>query len=92
MQLHHVQLEYELREKLILLRQSALSAAGDAKRLWELLLRSLPAFTTLFRHTLIALGESVPESQRSALQAAFLAHSVRALPRSCSRSTFAKVN
>lgn len=68
MQLHHVQLEYELREKLILLRQSALSAAGDAKRLWELLLRSLPAFTTLFRHTLIALGESVPESQRSALQ------------------------
>jgi hypothetical protein len=69
MHLHKVQLEYELREKLILLRQSAMPAAGDSKRLWELLLRSLPAFTTLFRHTLIAFGEPVPESKRSALQA-----------------------
>jgi hypothetical protein len=69
MHLHNIQLEYELREKLILLRQSSLTAAGDPKRLWELLLRSLPAFTTLFRHTLIALKEPVPESNRPALQA-----------------------
>jgi hypothetical protein len=69
MRLHNAQLEYELREKLILLRQSALPAAGNSKRLWELLLRSLPAFTTLFRHALIALGEPVPESIRAALQA-----------------------
>jgi hypothetical protein len=69
MHLHNTQLEYELREKLILLRQSSLTAAADPKRLWELLLRSLPAFTTLFRHTLIALKEPVPESNRSALQA-----------------------
>jgi hypothetical protein len=69
MHLHNAQLEYELREKLILLRQSSLAAASDPKRLWELLLRSLPAFTTLFRHTLIALKEPVPQSNRPALQA-----------------------
>jgi hypothetical protein len=69
MHLHNAQLEYELREKMILLRQSTFPAAGNSQRMWELLLRSLPAFTTLFRHTLIALGEPAPESKRSALQA-----------------------
>src|ERR1017187_10448875 len=49
MHLHRAQLEYELREKLILLRQQMLLAAGNKQRLWEILLRSLPAFTTLFR-------------------------------------------
>jgi hypothetical protein len=68
MHLHNAQVEYELREKLILLRESALLAANHSKRLWEVLLRSLPAFTTLFRHTLIALGDPVPECGRPALQ------------------------
>jgi len=68
MHLHRAQLAYELREKLILLRQQALQAAGD-KQLRELLLRSWPAFTTLFRHTLITLGKPVPETQREALRA-----------------------
>lgn len=65
---HRRQVEYELREKLIVLRESAVLAANDEKRLWDLLLSSLPSFTTLFRHTLIALGDPVPESKRSALQ------------------------
>jgi hypothetical protein len=69
MHLHKLQVEYELREKLILLRESALLAANQPKRLWEVLLRSLPAFTTLFRHALIALGDPLPESRRSALPA-----------------------
>jgi hypothetical protein len=69
MNLHRAQVEYELREKLILLREHALLAAGDRKRLWDVLLHSLPAFTTLFRHTLIALGDPAPDSQRAALQA-----------------------
>lgn len=66
---HRAQVEYELREKLILLREHVLAGAGNQKRLWELLLRSLPSFTTLFRHALIALGDPAPDSKRAALQA-----------------------
>ena len=65
---HRMQLEYELREKVILLRQGLLAAAGDAARMWELLLRSLPAFTTLFRHALLELGEPATASKREAVQ------------------------
>ncbi len=68
MHLHRVQLEYELREKVILLRQHLLSAAGNKNRLWELLLGSLSAFTTLFRHALIALGDTAPPSKREAIR------------------------
>ena len=62
MHLHRVQLEYELREKTILLRQQLLLHSGRPRELWELLLRSLPAFTTLFRHALIACGDPAPQS------------------------------
>jgi len=53
---HRVQLEYELREKTILLRQGLLRGGGNVDAIWELLLRSLPAFATLFRHALLELG------------------------------------
>jgi predicted nucleotidyltransferase len=69
MHLHRAQLEYELREKLILLRQRLLLDAGDEKRTWDLLLRSLSAFTTLFRHALIAQGLTVPATRRNAVKA-----------------------
>jgi hypothetical protein len=69
MHLHRAQLEYELREKLILLRGRFLPAAGNTKQLWELLLGSLSTFTTLFRHGLIALGDTPPKSKRDAVQA-----------------------
>lgn len=69
MRQHRAQLEYELREKLILLRQRLLLAANDEKRTWELLLRSLSAFTTLFRHALIAQGQAVPATRREAVKA-----------------------
>ncbi len=69
MHLHRTQLEYELREKVILLRERFLLASRSERSLWELLLSSLPAFTTLFRHTLIALGESAPAARRDAIQA-----------------------
>ncbi len=48
--LHRVQVEYELREKLILLRQHVLVADGKDSRLWDILLHSVPSFATLFRH------------------------------------------
>ena len=67
--LHRAQVEYELREKTILLRQRLLMAAGNAEAKWELLLRSLPAFGTLFRHALIALGEAGAGSKRDAAAA-----------------------
>jgi hypothetical protein len=67
MRLHRVQVEYELREKLVLLRQTALMAASDDKRLWEILTRSAPSFVTLFRHALIALGEAEPSTKREAV-------------------------
>src|SRR5256886_7398383 len=55
--LHRSQLEYELREKLFLLRQNILVAGTREKDLWEVMLNSLSSFTTLFRHVLIELGE-----------------------------------
>ena len=69
MHLHRVQVEYELREKLILLRQQMLLAAGNNSRLWDLLLHSVPSFGTLFRHALIALGDSSHLGKREAVQA-----------------------
>ncbi len=69
MRLHRAQVEYELREKTILLRQRLLAVASNADAKWELLLRSLPAFGTLFRHTLIALGDAGPGSKREAAAA-----------------------
>ncbi len=68
MHLHRAQLEYELREKLILLRQRLLLAANDEKRTWDLIVRSLPAFTTLFRHAIIAQGQPVPATKRESVK------------------------
>ncbi len=69
MHVHRVQVEYELREKLILLRQQVLLASENDSRLWELMQRSVPSFATLFRHALIALGDQAPTGKREALQA-----------------------
>lgn len=57
MRLHRAQLEYELREKTILLRQHLLILGSNEAGKWDLLLRSLSTFGTLFRHALIALGD-----------------------------------
>jgi hypothetical protein len=67
--LHRVQVEYELREKLVLLRQHLLLAAGNDARMWELLTRSVSSFATLFRHALIVLGNNPPLGKREAVQA-----------------------
>jgi hypothetical protein len=66
--LHRVQVEYELREKTLLLRQEFLLASGRDKALWELMLHSLPSFLTLFRHALIAIGKSSTRARREAVQ------------------------
>lgn len=69
MDLHRVQVEYELREKLILLRQHILVVSENEGRLWELLLRSAPSFATLFWHALIALGDTSQGRRRDAVKA-----------------------
>jgi len=69
MHLHRAQLEYELREKTILLRERVLLASGNQKHLWELLLGSFSTFATLFRHALIAMGEAPPKAKRETMQA-----------------------
>src|SRR5215472_3405129 len=69
MDMHRVQVEYELREKLILLRQHLLISANNESRLWELVLHSAPSFSTLFRHALITLGDSKSTTRRDAVTA-----------------------
>ena len=69
MHLHRVQVEYELREKLVLLRQHVLIAADSNPRLWDVLLHSVPSFATLFRHALIALGGNPAPGRADAVQA-----------------------
>jgi hypothetical protein len=68
MHFHRAQVEYELREKTILLRERLL-AGPNKKQMWEVLRGSLPTFVTLFRHSLIALGQTPPESKRETIQA-----------------------
>jgi len=69
MRWHRAQVEYELREKTIVLRQQLLTVSRNDEAKWELLLRSLPAFGTLFRHALIALGDAGAASKREAVMA-----------------------
>ncbi len=67
--LHRLQVEYELREKLALLRQHVLLASGNDSRMWELLTRSVSSFATLFRHALMVLGHEAPIGKRQAIKA-----------------------
>jgi hypothetical protein len=68
MKFHRAQVEYELREKTILLRQHLLAVAGKESEKWNLLLRSVPAFGTLAKHALIAAGEHSASSKREAVE------------------------
>lgn len=68
MDLHRVQVEYELREKLVLLRQHVLLASESESRMWDILQRSVPSLLTLFRHALITLGNEAPATRREAVQ------------------------
>ena len=58
MHLHRSQLEYELREKLFLLRQHIMLAGAKETQLWDVMLQSLSSFTTLFRHVLVEMGKA----------------------------------
>jgi len=65
---HPMQVEYELREKLSLLRQHLLLASGNDSRMWELLTRSVSSFVTLFRHALMVSGHEPPPGKRETVK------------------------
>jgi predicted nucleotidyltransferase len=67
--LHRAQVEYELREKLALLRRHLLLASGNDARMWGLLTQSISSFVTLFRHALMVLGQEAPLGKRDAVEA-----------------------
>jgi hypothetical protein len=67
---HRVQVEHELRAKLLALRQRYLGIHRDRKAVLGLLVDSLPSFSALFRHALILAGEQAPLRKREILERA----------------------
>ena len=63
-----LQAERELRAKLLHLHQGMLMGAGDPGRLGELLVRSLPSFTTYLRAALRLAGEPVPAGSAEVIE------------------------
>ena len=64
---HRFQLEYEIREKLVLLRQHLLLAGQNEQQLWDVMLHSLSSFTTLIRHVLVEQGQRGRKHSREAV-------------------------
>lgn len=69
MELHRVEVERELRTNVIRLRELYLAAGTDPKKHLALMSESLSSFATLFRHSLIALGQPAPETKREIFSA-----------------------
>ncbi len=67
MNLHRLQVERELRNKTLRLRQIYLSHPGGSRKTLELMTASISSFAALFRHALIALGEAAEASKRGAI-------------------------
>lgn len=67
MDLHRLQVERELRNNTLRLRQHYLRHPADARKTLELMTSSISTFAALFRHALIALGEEQPPTKRAAM-------------------------
>jgi hypothetical protein len=67
LRLHRHQIERELHTNWLRLRQRILTIPNGPQHL-ELMLASISTFTTLFRHTLIAMNEPAPERNREAIE------------------------
>ncbi|MBT8041748.1 MAG: nucleotidyltransferase domain-containing protein [Pontiella sp.] len=63
-----LQIEHELRGKLIQLRQSYLLTQGKSKAVANLMIESLSTFLVLFRASLRLFGEDVPRKKLEALE------------------------
>jgi predicted nucleotidyltransferase len=65
MNLHRLQVERELRNNTLRLRQLYLRHPADSGKTLELMTSSISTFAALFRHALIALGEDPPKTKRT---------------------------
>ncbi|MBL7016794.1 MAG: nucleotidyltransferase domain-containing protein [Kiritimatiellales bacterium] len=63
-----LQIEHELRGNLIQLRQQYLLAAGNAKEVCNLMVRSLSSFLVLFRASLRLFSSDIPQKKFQALE------------------------
>lgn len=61
-----MQLEREVKSKLLHLRENFLSEAGDRDSLLKLLRQTLPAFNSMFEALLYLNGQKIPEHRREA--------------------------
>jgi hypothetical protein len=64
---HRLQVERELRNNTLRLRQHYLKHPADSRKTLELMTSSISSFAALFRHALIALGENPPPTKRSTM-------------------------
>ncbi|MGH9466008.1 MAG: hypothetical protein ACRD1Y_01510 [Terriglobales bacterium] len=69
-ELHRLQVEHDLRSRLLRLRGSYMSLGRDAKALEALMLDSVSSFVTLLRHALAAVGEPLQVDKAKVLAAA----------------------
>ncbi len=67
MRLHRIEVERELAQALVRLRQHYLAAGQSRRAERRLLLASVSTFTVLFRHALLALGEPMARDRRQAI-------------------------
>ena len=65
---HSIQVERELRTDWLRLRQAVLASPKKPKAYLELMVASFSSFAALFRHALIALGETPAETKREAIE------------------------
>ncbi|MGH7598308.1 MAG: hypothetical protein ACREOI_18285 [bacterium] len=63
-----LQLERELKGKLLHLRQGLLGTGNDREALHELLLRTVPTFAALFEALLFLKGEAIPSARQEIFQ------------------------
>jgi hypothetical protein len=67
MDLHRLQVERELRNNMLRLRQHYVMHPADSRKTLELMTSSISTFAALFRHALIALGEDPPPTKRGTM-------------------------
>src|SRR5208282_463934 len=67
MDLHCLQVERELRNNTLRLRQHYVRHPADSRKTLELMTSSISTFAALFRHALIALGEDPPPTKRGTM-------------------------
>ena len=64
-----LQIEREVKGKLLHLRENFLDLGNDRNGLWRLLQQSLPAFTALFEALLYLRGQAIPAARREVIAA-----------------------